>query len=331
MRKRDRVWRRVLNTIAIFLVGGAAGVAGAWWAQLPDFASEQSATISAPDTSGASMPAAAASSLVPPSFAESESGAADDDGAEPETRPPFIPRLPYALDLGSDPAASSADGASEGKAAIDVEAAADNKEGERQETARARAKPDSASGEPQTATDSTTTGAGTASHERSDAGKAVSKGAKSPAVQRNVDRVETKKKGTSTKLASAARNSKSSSASGKRTAPKPSSREMERIRQQAADELWRKTVRERIPSSSATSRRDPASSGASSTARASALPVSRQRAKRSVAAVRAQWARCERSDGFWQRERCKWRLCGGSWGEGGCPSFRNNEEHTPYN
>jgi hypothetical protein len=88
-------------------------------------------------------------------------------------------------------------------------------------------------------------------------------------------------------------------------------REIERIRQQAAEELKKKTDGGR----SVKQRED--SSAHRSTRRHDA-PTVVDRSTR----TRAMLASCEQAGNFFLREKCKWRLCGGSWGEHGCPSYK---------
>lgn len=88
-------------------------------------------------------------------------------------------------------------------------------------------------------------------------------------------------------------------------------REIERIRQQAAEELKKKTDGGR-------SVKQHGDSSAHRSARRHEAPVVVDRSAR----TRAMLASCERAGNFFLREKCKWRLCGGSWGEHGCPSYQ---------
>lgn len=88
-------------------------------------------------------------------------------------------------------------------------------------------------------------------------------------------------------------------------------REIERIRQQAAEELKKKTGGGR-------SVKQHGDASAPRSARRHEAPAVVDRSAR----TRAMLASCERAGNFFLREKCKWRLCGGSWGEHGCPSYQ---------
>jgi hypothetical protein len=94
-------------------------------------------------------------------------------------------------------------------------------------------------------------------------------------------------------------------------------REIERIKQQAAEELKKKTDKSRPV------RRQADSSGHRSALHHDA-PTNIDRSTR----TRALLASCEHAGNFFLREKCKWRLCGGSWGEHGCPSYKT--QANPY-
>ncbi len=53
------------------------------------------------------------------------------------------------------------------------------------------------------------------------------------------------------------------------------------------------------------------------------------RADKRAGRLRNAFNACERSAGFIQREQCKWRVCGGKWGQNGCPSYKR-EDPTTY-
>ena len=94
-------------------------------------------------------------------------------------------------------------------------------------------------------------------------------------------------------------------------------KEIERIRQQAAEELKKQTENRRTLAAYASSLR--------STPR----PPSRHSASQEVPSTApstssktlAMLARCEHAANFILREQCKWRLCSGRWGKNGCPSY----------
>ena len=77
-------------------------------------------------------------------------------------------------------------------------------------------------------------------------------------------------------------------------------REIERIKQQAAEELKKKTESQRQNSDSRNRAR--AASGR-------------------TLAMSARLVQCERAGNIFLRERCKWQLCDGKWGKNGCPSY----------
>lgn len=88
-------------------------------------------------------------------------------------------------------------------------------------------------------------------------------------------------------------------------------REIDRIKQQAADEIKKKT-------DSSHSVKQQADSSAHRAARRQEAPTVIDKSTR----TRALLASCERAENFFLREKCKWRLCGGRWGEHGCPSYQ---------
>lgn len=102
----------------------------------------------------------------------------------------------------------------------------------------------------------------------------------------------------------------------KRTAPAKNTkdREIERIRQQAEDELKKKSERGRQLG------RSRASNGVTAKAsqRRQGAASARNAAQRSV---KVSLARCEHASSFIRREQCKWRICGDSWGKNGCPYY----------
>jgi hypothetical protein len=44
-----------------------------------------------------------------------------------------------------------------------------------------------------------------------------------------------------------------------------------------------------------------------------------------VASARSELTQCGRNANFFHRERCKWRVCGGRWGQNGCPSYDHKQ------
>jgi hypothetical protein len=94
----------------------------------------------------------------------------------------------------------------------------------------------------------------------------------------------------------------------RRAAPKVAkNREIDRIRQQAEEELKKKP---------ANLSRQPGTAKSGSAARRSPVAASEK-----AQTVRSMLVRCDRIANIFRREQCKWRLCGGMWGKNGCPSY----------
>jgi hypothetical protein len=79
-------------------------------------------------------------------------------------------------------------------------------------------------------------------------------------------------------------------------------REIERIKQQAAEELKKKSKTWHGGSEARLKRSKSESHG--------------------TAFTRSMLARCNSAPNVISREQCKWRLCSGKWGKGGCPSYQ---------
>lgn len=91
-------------------------------------------------------------------------------------------------------------------------------------------------------------------------------------------------------------------------------KEIERIRQQADEELKKKINTGRaLTDTRARERRGVQLRG--SRQMASTAPASY------TGAMREMLARCERNPNFIRREQCKWKLCDNKWGKHGCPSY----------
>jgi hypothetical protein len=88
-------------------------------------------------------------------------------------------------------------------------------------------------------------------------------------------------------------------------------REIERIKQQAAEELKKKTENRRL-----VAQREETSAHRSARPREAAVLADK------FTRTRAQLASCEHARNFFLREKCKWHLCGDSWGKNGCPSYQ---------
>lgn len=104
-----------------------------------------------------------------------------------------------------------------------------------------------------------------------------------------------------------------------RPAPKiVRNREIERIRQQAEDELKKKSeVGRRV---------EEARINSPSKGRRASPPLS---VASTSAVIRARFARCDQASNIFRREQCRWRLCGGMWGRNGCPSYATTSSSSP--
>lgn len=105
----------------------------------------------------------------------------------------------------------------------------------------------------------------------------------------------------------------------RKSVPRLSDREIERIRKQVDEELKKKSEHGRAPGDlrNGASLTNPREGARKVTA---ASQVSRE------ALIRATLARCERNTNLFRREFCRWQVCNGSWGRHGCPSYK---PHTP--
>lgn len=77
-------------------------------------------------------------------------------------------------------------------------------------------------------------------------------------------------------------------------------KEIDRIQQQADEELKKKTEYRRA--------------AMKATAQKKSMAVTEY-------SMVNQLARCEKVGGIFRREQCKWQVCGGKWGKNGCPSY----------
>ena len=89
-------------------------------------------------------------------------------------------------------------------------------------------------------------------------------------------------------------------------------REIERIKQQADQELQRKLELSRAVEAKRARKQQAARNNPR---QETAMRESRE------TRVRRVLAKCERNPNFFRREQCKWRLCAGMWGKNGCPSY----------
>lgn len=99
-----------------------------------------------------------------------------------------------------------------------------------------------------------------------------------------------------------------------RSIPKPvRNREIDRIRQQADEELKKKTESNRRVEEARTGSR---ARSAARSERGAAAKVAG-----TAAVMRARFARCDQAANLFRREQCRWKVCGGMWGRNGCPSY----------
>jgi hypothetical protein len=91
-------------------------------------------------------------------------------------------------------------------------------------------------------------------------------------------------------------------------------REIERIRQQAAEELKKKGGS--VPQVDA-ARKQGLEPAEQKSGRKAGAAAGRGR----LPAMAAMLEQCEQAGNFILREQCKWQLCGGRWGKNGCPSY----------
>ncbi|QDZ27248.1 hypothetical protein [Noviherbaspirillum sp. UKPF54] len=94
-------------------------------------------------------------------------------------------------------------------------------------------------------------------------------------------------------------------------------REIERIQQQADEELKKKSERRRVVNEAR---------ARSSSGRIATREVPR-RASHNSPYMQSKLAKCARVPNLIRREQCKWRVCNGMWGKNGCPSYAHA---TPY-
>lgn len=112
-------------------------------------------------------------------------------------------------------------------------------------------------------------------------------------------------------------NASADNATPKRRSATRTDREIERIRRQVDEELKKKTEHGHGPSAA----RPDSQKGARSD-RVSRPGVPAPRGVTRVSATRASLAECDRKTNFIRRELCRWRICNGSWGKNGCPSYQ---------
>jgi hypothetical protein len=111
-------------------------------------------------------------------------------------------------------------------------------------------------------------------------------------------------------------------ATHRRTPPRMAKdKEIERIKQQAADELKKKSRNRSVTQEARYTERGASRQDKDKDASASAA---------SGHSKRAMLARCENASNFILRERCKWQICSGMWGKNGCPSYERQASVVNY-
>lgn len=101
-------------------------------------------------------------------------------------------------------------------------------------------------------------------------------------------------------------------------------REIDRIRQQAEEELKKKSEHGRQigrlrAKGLSIAKAEPRRGESQNTSTARTANVWR---------VRDSLAQCERAPNIFRREQCKWRVCGGAWGKNGCPSYERHASNA---
>lgn len=91
-------------------------------------------------------------------------------------------------------------------------------------------------------------------------------------------------------------------------------KEIERIKQQADEELKKKTENKRLAAETQAKARGKEKKPAMHAANTSSPTIASE-------SRRTLLARCEKASNFIRREHCKWQVCNGMWGKDGCPSY----------
>ncbi|MFC7514616.1 hypothetical protein ACFQUU_06330 [Herbaspirillum sp. GCM10030257] len=110
--------------------------------------------------------------------------------------------------------------------------------------------------------------------------------------------------------------------------------EIERIRQQADEELKKKTeAKRRIEEARVAKKSNGSGSNASSGSGNSNTATARSGGEGllpKVHGTQVMLARCEQASNIFVREQCKWKLCNGMWGRNGCPSYTKPAGNNAY-
>lgn len=110
--------------------------------------------------------------------------------------------------------------------------------------------------------------------------------------------------------------------------------EIERIRQQAEEELKKKTeAKRRVEEARVAKKSNDAGSNGASGSSNSNTATARSGGEGPLPKVhgtQVMLARCEKASNIFVREQCKWKLCNGMWGRNGCPSYSKPAGNNAY-
>ncbi|RZI43195.1 hypothetical protein EGT07_10150 [Herbaspirillum sp. HC18] len=278
------VLRRVGMMLGVFAIGASVGLAVAWWLHSPVAGSPVGDAIQSPSSAYRSAQKASQSGRTP-AVRGISSSELPYDGAAPPLDAADAPAV-AAKPIGKNAEASSGSSASGGRTNGSRAPAAESPQQEQQEAMDEAVPPSVAAAKQKEPSDQTNARADTQARQAQPA-----------------------RKGSSVVSAVPKRKTPSRQASD---------REIERIRQQADDELKKKPERARGVGSAGSP------NAANRTGSRNVITISAP-----GASVRsAMLARCNSASNFIGREICKWRVCNGSWGANGCPSYQPH--HSSY-
>ncbi len=275
--------RRITTMLGVFVIGAGVGLAAAWWLH---HSTPSPQVVSTPVSPTRVAPAASAvdskRSLAVRGISSSE---LPYDGAPPPQ--PAEPSQARVEPVSPAPSEAPANITSGGSAVTESESGGGEK-------------PAARSGEQQVSTE--------------EAASPVVSG-KAPKEPAAADEDDTPKSAKANKQSGA---SVAGAAPKRKSVPRLSDREIERIRRQVDEELKKKSEHGRAPGDF----RDGANltNSREGTRKVAAASPSRE------TSTRAMLMRCERNTNIFRREYCRWQVCNGSWGRRGCPSY---QPHTP--
>ncbi|HEY8606679.1 MAG TPA: hypothetical protein VIM12_06165 [Noviherbaspirillum sp.] len=291
---RRRRYSPLLIMTVVFSIGAGAGLAGARWV----------GSIAKPQPQPQLLQAAPAIASAPPSVIHDADGQATALRGIRASELPYDGRRAMEEEAGDPPARASSEKEAAPKVAAPKEGA--SKDAVAKETATKETATKEAATRLAATRESSTTAspapATSAEAEKPPARAAVADDEKKKA---NPDPPGARDKPAQRAEAEQRKTSRTVSARSK-------DREIERMRQQAEEELGRKTT----VASAADARRSPTTRD-ETPARPSRLQL-----------VTAELARCEQRSNIILREQCRWRVCNGMWGRNGCPSY--TVQRDPY-